>query len=183
MFQVVGDACHAAFATAATGLAAAVAAQRAIVAEPWGEIGELRVRMALHAGPAELYLADLTSGQYASNLTLSRTARLLAAAHGGQVLVSTAVEGLVRDQLPPGVSLRDLGSHRLRDLPIPQRLYQVVTAGLPDGFPPPQTQEPASGNLPPPLTSFVGREPGVARGQALAGRHAPADADRAGRDR
>ena len=75
--------------------------------------------MGLHAGPAEVNEEDLRAGQYASSLTLSRAARLMAAAHGGQVLVSAAVEALASDYLPPGLGLRDLGVHRLKDLARP----------------------------------------------------------------
>src|SRR5436309_11597147 len=94
VFKTMGDQCCAAFATAPAALAAALAAQRALHAEAWGETGSLRVRMALHAGAAEE-----RDGDYLGP-TLNRVARLLAAAHGGQILLSLAVVELVRDRLP-----------------------------------------------------------------------------------
>jgi predicted ATPase/class 3 adenylate cyclase len=158
VFQIVGDGLFAAFPIAMAGLAAAAAAQRALAAEAWGETGPLRARMALHAGPADLRPEELKSGQYASSLTLSRTSRLLAAAHGGQILVSATVEALTRDQLAPDMQLRDLGVFRLRDLPVPEHIYQLTLPGLRAEFPPVRSPGAAPTNLPTPLTSFVGRE-------------------------
>ena len=100
-------------------LAAAVAAQRALPAEPWGEAGPLRVRMAIHTGAAEPRDGDYLGPP------LNRVARLLAAGHGGQILLSRAAEELLRDHLPDGIALRDLGEHRLKDLHHPERIFQV----------------------------------------------------------
>jgi len=80
----------------------------------------------------------------------------MAAAHGGQVLVSAATEGVVRDALPGGVGLVDLGEHRLRDLARPVRLFQATASGLTRGFPPLRTLDAFPGNLPPQLSSFMG---------------------------
>jgi class 3 adenylate cyclase len=110
VFRTVGDGLCAAFARAPDALAAAVAAQRALQAEPRGEAGPLRARMALHTGAAEVQ-----DGDYAG-ACLNRLGRLLAATHGGQVVLSQATADLVQDALPEGVTLRDLGAHRLRDL-------------------------------------------------------------------
>src|SRR5512133_77881 len=102
LFKVVGDAVQAAFPTAPQATAAALAAQRTLLTEAWGDVGPLRVRMALHTAAAEPRDGDyLAPG-------LNRLARLLAAAHGGQVLLSLATQDLARDALPAGVSLRDL---------------------------------------------------------------------------
>jgi len=109
-----GDGCLAAFATAPDALAAALTAQQAFVAEPWPEPTRLKVRMALHTG-----VAELRGGDYFGT-TLNRCARLLATAHGGQVLLSQAAHELLRDLLPAGVTLRAAGEHRLKDLSRPE---------------------------------------------------------------
>src|SRR5215207_6453922 len=125
VFKMVGDACCAAFSTAAESLEAALAAQRALLAEEWGEIGALRVRMALHTGAA-----DERAGDYFGP-PLNRVARLLSAGHGGQVLLSLATQELVRDRLPQEADLRDLGERRLKVLTRPEHVFQLVGTGLP----------------------------------------------------
>ena len=104
-----GDGFFVAFARAPAAVAATVAAQRALAAEPWSEGAELRVRMGLHTGEGTLD-AD---GSYVGH-DVHRAARIAAAGHGGQVLVSAAVRALTDDALPPGVTIRDLGEHGLR---------------------------------------------------------------------
>jgi AAA domain len=89
---------------------------------------------------------------------VNRAARVAGAASGGQVIVSDATRVLLEREVPAGVSLRDLGVHRLRDLNLPMRLYDLVVAGLPADFPAPRTLDARPGNLPAQLTSFVGRE-------------------------
>jgi len=152
VFKTVGDAFYAAFAVAPDALAAAVAVQRALSAEDWGETGPLRVRVALHTGTAEERDADYFGPP------LNRIARLLAAGHGGQVLLSLATQELVRDHLPPGVELRDLGEHRLKDLHRPERIFQVVASELAADFPPLHTLDTRPNNLPAQATPFIGRE-------------------------
>src|SRR5262245_54122968 len=156
VFRPVGDGFCAAFPTAAAAAAAAAAAQRAQAAEGWGEIGRLPVRIALHTG-----VADLREGDY-FGLALNRVARLLAAAHGGQVLLSEATAGLVRDALPEGATLRDLGEHRLRDLVRPEHVFQLLLPPLPADFPPLRTAATRPNNLPAQRTPLVGREREVA---------------------
>jgi predicted ATPase/class 3 adenylate cyclase len=158
VFLVVGDGFCAAFGTTQAAVAAAVAAQRALSVEPWGPTGPLRVRMAVHAGPAAVGREDVAAGEYASGPTLNHAARLLAAGHGGQVLLSSAARGLVGSALPEGIGLRDLGTYRLRDLPDPERIYQLTAPGLRERFPPLRGADLRRGNLPAPLTSFIGRE-------------------------
>ena len=132
VFKTVGDQVCAAFAVAADALAAAVAAQT----------GARRARTGARPGrcgcgwrctPGRPRRAP--RGDYPGP-PLNRVARLLAAAHGGQVLLSRVAAGLVRDGLPAGVTLRDLGEHRLRDLDRPERVFQAVIPGLPTKFPP-----------------------------------------------
>ena len=152
VFKTVGDQFCCVFATALDALRAAVAAQQALHATSWGAVGPLRVRMALHSGAAQ------SQGDDYLGPAVNRVARLLAAGHGGQVLLSLASTELVRDELPAGVSLRDLGSHRLRDLQRPERIAQVVIAGLPADFPPLRTLGSRPNNLPAQPTPLVGRE-------------------------
>jgi predicted ATPase/class 3 adenylate cyclase len=152
-FKTVGDAVQAAFATAPAAVAAALAAQRALLAEDWGEIGPLRVRMAVHAGEA---VPD-ERGDYLAS-PLNRLSQLLAAGHGGQILLSPAVQLLARDALPVGAELRDLGAHHLRALLEPLRVYQLLHPGLPVEFPALRSLDARSHNLPLQPTPFLGRE-------------------------
>jgi predicted ATPase/class 3 adenylate cyclase len=161
-FKTVGDAVQAAFPTAPDALTAALDAQQALLAEDWGEIGPLRVRMALHAGEAE----PDQRGDYLS-APLNRLSRLLATGHGGQILLTQTVQQLSRGGLPPGTELRDLGEHRLRDLLDPERVYQLLHPDLPDQFPPLRTLEGHPNNLPRQPTPFLGREQAVAEMIAL----------------
>src|SRR5262249_5922272 len=129
--------------------------------ESWDGIGELRARMGLHTGEGVLR-AD---GHYV-NQPLNRCARLMAVAHGGQVLLSDAVEVLVREALGPEITFADLGEHRLRDLAQPVHVFQACVDGLTPMFPRLRSLDAYPGNLPAQLTSFVGREDelaGVAR--------------------
>src|SRR5262245_5399169 len=116
VFSTGGDAFCAAFHTAANGLAAARDAQLALARENWPAPARIKVRMALHTGAAEVRDNDYF-GQ-----PLNRVARLLGAGHGGQVLLSLATQELVRDVLPDGVALRDMGERRLKDLVRPERI-------------------------------------------------------------
>jgi len=97
-------------------------------------------------------------GPYAGYATLAMTQRIMSAAHGGQILLSQITHDLVWEQLPPDISLLDMGQHRLKDLLHPIHLYQVVIANLPTDFPPLKTLESFPHNLPIQLTSFIGRE-------------------------
>lgn len=138
VFQIIGDAFCAAFASAPDALSAALDAQRVLKAEAWGETGPLNVRMGLHTGEAETRGDD-----YASSLTLIRAQRLMSAGHGGQTLLSLATEQLTREHLPVGASLRDLGVHRLRGLAQPERIFQLSAPELPTDFPPLRVPEPS----------------------------------------
>jgi predicted ATPase/class 3 adenylate cyclase len=161
VFKLVGDAICAAFASAQDALTAALAGQRVLQAEAWGATGPLRVRMALHTG-----VVEERGGDY-FGLPLSRIARLLSAGHGGQVLLSLATEQLVREQLPPEVALRDLGVHRLKDLSLPEQIFQLVAPGLPSGFAPLQTLDAHRTNLPAQPTPLIGRGSEIAAVAAL----------------
>ncbi|MFO7589393.1 MAG: adenylate/guanylate cyclase domain-containing protein [Acidimicrobiia bacterium] len=128
--KTTGDGLHAAFATAHDAIRAAIEAQRDLSDTDWGPIGNLGVRMGVHTGEAELRDDDYYG------TAVNRAARVSAAAHGGQILVSHATEELVRDGLGSDVTLLDHGEHRLRDLARPERLYQLGAPGLRDEFPP-----------------------------------------------
>lgn len=152
VFKTIGDAFCVAFDTPASALLGGLAAQRALAAAEWGETGALKVRMALHTGTAEH-----RDGDYFGQ-ALNRVARILAAAHGGQVLLSLPTQELVRDVLPTGVGLRHLGEHRLRDLARPEHLFQLSAPELEAQFPALRSLESVPNNLPEQLSSFVGRE-------------------------
>jgi predicted ATPase/class 3 adenylate cyclase len=169
VFQIIGDAFCAAFATAPDALIAALAAQRALHDEDWNETGPLRVRMGLHTGTAQVHVEDTKAGQYSGYSTLARTQRIMSAGHGGQVLVSSATAELVRGQLPEGISLRGLGEHRLKGIVNPEHLWQMVTPDLPAEFPPLQSLNTIPNNLPLQLTSFIGREHDLAEIRRLLG--------------
>jgi DNA-binding NarL/FixJ family response regulator/class 3 adenylate cyclase len=128
-----GDSFFVAFSRARDAVGAAVAAQRALAEHPWPPGVRVRVRMGIHTGEP---LA--AAGRYVG-LDVHRAARISAAGHGGQVLVSNATRELVEDDLPPDVRLRDLGEHRLKDIDRPERVFQVEVEGLPSEFPPLKT--------------------------------------------
>jgi WD40 repeat protein/class 3 adenylate cyclase len=130
VFKTVGDAFCAAFPTAPQALDAAIAAQRAILSADWESAGPIKVRMAIHTGVAEVRDNDYFG------LPLNRVARLLSTGYGGQVLLSLATQQLVRDHLPEGVALKDLGEGGLKDLVKSEHIYQIVAPDLPSDFPP-----------------------------------------------
>ena len=147
-----GDAFLVAFSRARDAVGTAVAAQRALTQQAWPDGASLRVRMGLHTGEP---LGE--AGSYVG-LDVHRAARICSAGHGGQILLSDAVSGLAARDLPPGVSLRDLGTHRLKDLREPEHLLQVVHPDLRTDFPPLRSLDALPNNLPVQLTSFIGRE-------------------------
>lgn len=155
-FKTIGDAFQAAFVDPSAAVAAAVEAQHALEAEPWEETGPLRVRMALHLGPAEIRSA----GDYVAP-SLHRLARLLSAGHGGQVLLSSDVQAAVAAHLPRGVSAVSLGSHHLRDVPEPEEIWQLVIPGVPAHFPPLKSLQTHPTNLPP-QPPLIGRDAEIA---------------------
>jgi predicted ATPase/class 3 adenylate cyclase len=147
-----GDSFFVIFRRASDAVAAAADGQRSLAAETWPSDATVRVRMGLHTGEIESIGEDVVG--YAIN----RTARITGVAHGGQVLLSDATRALVAEELPAGTSLRDLGSHRLKDLREPERIAQLVIEGLPDTFPPLRSLDARPNNLPTQLTTFVGRD-------------------------
>jgi len=157
VFKTVGDAFHAAFASGADAISCALSVQRRLLA---GAL-PFRARVALHSGEPQLR-ADDYFGQ-----PVNRVARILATAHGGQVLVSQATKRLVGSRMPVGATLLELGAHRLKDLAESEELFQLSCEGLPLDFPPLQSLSSHVHNLPAQLTSFVGRDTELAAVDAL----------------
>jgi predicted ATPase/tetratricopeptide (TPR) repeat protein len=165
VFKTMGDAFCAAFALPEDAIAAALDAQRALAREDFSAVDGLHVRMALHTGSA-----SERDGDYFGP-AVNRVARLLAIGHGDQVLVSGTATDLLQGVMPAQSSLRDLGTHRLKDLAQPEQVYQLVNPDLPKSFPALRSLDQLPNNLPPQLTSFVGREDEVAEIRALLEQH------------
>jgi predicted ATPase/class 3 adenylate cyclase len=154
VFSTMGDGIAAAFGSAPDAVAAVIDLQRNLGAESWSEdTGALRARAALHTDEGWMRAPD----QY-MNQPLNRCARLMAAAYGGQVLISETTATLVRANLPDATSVRDLGEHRLRDLAEPMHVFQVTHPDLAADFPPIRSLDALPGNLPVQRTDLVGRE-------------------------
>jgi predicted ATPase/class 3 adenylate cyclase len=150
--KTTGDGCMAVFERAIDAVLAGIRAQQSLQDEPWGETGPLRIRIGLHAGEAQQ-----RGGDYFGP-AVNRTARIMAAGHGGQILLSNSVAEAIGGLLPSDTQLRDLGQHRLKDLAEPVRLYQVVVSGLADTFPPLATLDRRPNNLPTQVSEFLGRQ-------------------------
>lgn len=146
-----GDGFHAVFATAQDALAAALAAQRLLHEDDWGDV-LIKVRMGLHTGTAQERAGDYFGS------TTNRAARLMSAGYGGQILISESTRELIHDRLPAEVELLDLGKHRLKDLTRPEHIFQVAAPDLPNEFPPLKTVDYRPNNLPVPTTPFIGRD-------------------------
>ncbi|HEX7950192.1 MAG TPA: adenylate/guanylate cyclase domain-containing protein [Candidatus Limnocylindrales bacterium] len=146
-----GDSFFVVFPSARAAVAAAVAAQRGLAAEPWPQDGTIRVRIGLHSGEAEL------AGESLVGLDINRAARIAAVGHGGQILLSEATRALAQGHLPDDIRLKDLGAYRLKDLLGPEHVVQVDADALPSEFPPLRTPDARPNNLPTQLTTFVGR--------------------------
>jgi predicted ATPase/class 3 adenylate cyclase len=162
IFGTEGDALFCVFSSPLAAVQAAAQAQRALGAHAWPAAGEIRVRIGVHTGDA------IATGDDYVGLTLHEVARLMSAGHGGQVLVSNITRQLIAGALPDGLSLRDLGEHRLKDLSMPERLFQLVGEGLAADFPPLRTLNARPNNLPVQMTSFVGRAELAEAARALA---------------
>jgi predicted ATPase/class 3 adenylate cyclase len=147
-----GDSFFAVFVSPAAAVRAVIEAQRALAAHSWPRGTEVRVRMGLHTGEGTL------AGDGYFGIDVHRAARIGDAGHGGQVLLSGPTEALIRHGLPDGIRLIDLGEHRLKDLPNPERLFQLTIRGLPEEFPPPRSLDARPNNLPAQMSTFIGRE-------------------------
>lgn len=161
VFRTLGDSFCASFHTAPQALQAALESQLALSGERWPKNAAIIVRMALHTGAAEFREGDYY-GQ-----PLNRVARLMATAHGGQVVLSDVTCDLCHDTLPEGVSLKSLGEHRLKDLGRPEPVFQLCHKDLKAEFPPLRSLKGLPNNLPQQVTSFIGREKQIAEVKAL----------------
>jgi predicted ATPase/class 3 adenylate cyclase len=163
--NTLGDGFFAGFSSPRACVAAALEMQEALGSHPWPGGERVRVRMGVHTGEA----SDTAVGPV--GLDVHRAARVAAVGHGGQVLVSETAAALVRDALPPGAALVDLGVHQLKDLGRPERIFQVSAPGLQAGFPPLRSLgNPAlPNNLPAQLATFIGRGRELSDVRALVG--------------
>lgn len=156
-----GDGLMAVFTDPLEALMAAATIQRAMAAGPWTATGPLRVRIGVHRGDSQPRAGDFYG------TAVNRAARIMAAAHGGQTLLSESVAVDVRDRLAGEWALRDLGAHRLKDLAAPERLHQLEITGLTADFPPLATLDRRPNNLPTQTSVFLGREQELAALGAL----------------
>src|ERR1700675_2105425 len=147
-----GDAFFGVFPEAGAAVRAAIDVQRALSAYAWPADAPVRVRIGLHSGEAHL------AGDDYGGFEVNRVARIAAAGHGGQTVLSEPTRLLAEAALTGGVAVRDLGRHVLKDVPAPERLFQLDIPGLRPEFPPRRTSRPSSGNLPLRMTSFLGRD-------------------------
>jgi predicted ATPase/class 3 adenylate cyclase len=158
-----GDSFFVVFGSAADGVACCLAAQRALVGHLWPGGLAVRVRMGVHSGEPARHQDGYVG------MDVHRAARIAAAAHGGQVVLSDATRLLVASRLPAGVSVRDLGFHQLKDLQAPERIYQLAGPGLEEDFPPLKSLGAAT-SLPVPPTALVGRVDDIERLRAVLAR-------------
>jgi predicted ATPase/class 3 adenylate cyclase len=150
--KITGDGLMAVFSSPPDGVAACLEAQRSLGEAQWRETGPLRVRMGIHVGQAQRRAGDFFGP------AVNRAARIMAAAHGGQVLLSEPAAERAQQRLPAEAGLRDLGEHRLKDLSRPERLFQLVHPALARDFPPLATLSQRPNNLPTQTSEFLGRE-------------------------
>ena len=156
VFRIVGDAFCCAFSKAEDAVKAAIDIQLNLTNEDWGEV-VIKIRIGIHTGAAEW-----NGERYMGYITLARTARVMSTGYGEQIIISNDTYELCRDKFDAvkekDVSFRDLGERRLKDVIQPIRLYQIISPGLREDFPPLKTLDSRPNNLPVQLTSFIGRE-------------------------
>jgi class 3 adenylate cyclase len=159
-----GDSVFAVFASAASAVEAAGMCQLRLKSEVWPTGGGLRVRMGLHTGEVRV-----RGGDHVDYTPINRCARVRAAPHGGQVLLTKTTRDLVAASLSGGFALKELGEFRLRDLADPELIFQLTHADLPADFPPIHTVAERTGNLPFQVSSFIGRARELAQVAAVLG--------------
>ncbi len=152
VFEIIGDAFCAAFTNAEDAIKAAVMAQKNLGDEKWDE-AVIKIRIGIHSGKAEWNGSD-----YIGYLTLARTQRVMSCTYGEQMILSNDSYSLISDKTIQNISFRDLGEKRLKDLIEPLKLFQIVSPGLREDFPPLKTLDARPNNLPIQLTSFIGRQ-------------------------
>ncbi|HTT60116.1 MAG TPA: adenylate/guanylate cyclase domain-containing protein [Acidimicrobiales bacterium] len=158
-----GDSFFAVFTSPSACVSAAIAMQRRLESAEWPDGARPLVRMGIHTGEASERSTGLVGYE------VHRAARIAGVGYGGQILLSSAAAGLVEDVLAPGVGLRDLGSHRLKDLGRPETIFQLVVDGLESNFPPLRSLDnpELANNLPESLTPFIGRSAELAEVREL----------------
>lgn len=154
--ETEGDSFFVVFSRALDAVKAAVQVQIELESIQW-PVGAVRVRIGIHTGDVDVGPAGYIG------LAVHQARRIASAAHGGQIVISGATKEVVEHSLSPELSLKDLGSHRLKDLGLPIQLFQVRSPGLREDLPPPLTLESLRHNLPVQLTSFIGREEELAQ--------------------
>ena len=147
IFSIAGDSFGAAFEAAHQAVSAAVEIQHTLAAESWPEPIEIRPRMGIHAGPSVRRAGNFFGSD------VNRAARLMAAAHGGQIVVSQAVMATI-----DGVATADLGEHLLKDLSAPEHVFEVLTGLWDAPFPPLRSLDRARVQLPVQVTALLGRD-------------------------
>lgn len=156
VFEIVGDAFCCAFEDAAEAVKAAVEIQKNLSIEKWKDV-VIKIRTGIHSG-----VAEWNGKRYIGYITLARTARVMSSAYGEQILISNSTYELIKEKFDSvndrHITFRDLGERRLKDVIQPIRLYQIVSPGLREDFPPLKTLDARPNNLPVQLTSFIGRE-------------------------
>lgn len=161
LLKTTGDGVIAIFEAPGAALTAALHGQESLARQDWDSAGPIRVRMGIHAGETES-----RDGDYFGPV-MNRTARIMAAGHGGQILLSQAIASLTADSLPSGAALQDLGPHQLKDLTRPEHLYQLNSHGLATEFPALRTLSTRANNLPLQVTEFLGRSQELAAIEAM----------------
>ena len=159
--KMTGDGLMAVFDLPADAVSAGVRAQSELEGEPWEETEPLRVRIGIHVGEAQPRAGDFYGP------AVNRAARIMSAAHGGQILLSGSIVEDVGDRLPDGLSVRDLGEHRLKDLAGPEHLFQLLVPGLQETFPSLATLDMRPNNLPTQTSVFLGRDTELGELRAL----------------
>jgi uncharacterized delta-60 repeat protein len=163
VFKIVGDEFCSAFHNASDALKAALAAQQGLQSERWSP-ATIKVRMGINTGAAQLENPSDPRSDYTGYSSLARVARVMAAGHGGQILLSNSSAEPVRESLPENVSLLDMGEHRMKGLLAAEHLWQVTAPGLAPDFPPLKTLTAIPDSQAEQIASFVEREKGIAEG-------------------
>lgn len=146
LVKSTGDGVMAVFDDSESAVTAAISMQRRLAVAEWGSVGSVKIRVGIHKGTSQIRAGDYFG------IAVNRAARIMAAGHGGQILVSAAVRADISEEM------RDLGTHRLKDLAEPEHIFQVAVEGAPNAFPPLRTLDVTPNNLPTQTSSFLGRE-------------------------
>ena len=160
VFEIIGDAFCASFNEPASAIIAAIEIQKKLAAEKW-DIPELKVRIGIHTGEA-----DWNGERYSGYITLATMNRVMSAAYGGQILVSGSTFTLLNEPIT-GITFRDLGLRKLKDIKEPVNLYQVISEGLRQDFPPLKTPDARLNDLPVLPGGFYGRDMSLHRSNKL----------------